>query len=184
MFTVPLWQAVALSLGMEPEEPFKPEWHGGLGVRRNRLRPDYIKRLEIACNHVENGQLPVDRWVENAPFREVKLPAFAAWALAQGWKLPKPFPGRDAAAAPKSPRPDRSAKAVSAKEERWYRDEYVPDCKKAGTLPSREDDSAAAQGAGLNLSRDRLRQLRKMYAPKNWKIPGRRKTGAANSGHQ
>ena len=90
---IELWKAVALSFGCEPsalpgldfgwrEDPFAdcPE--------------DFRERLEIACNHAENGNLRATGLLDEPPFRKVMLVEFAQWAAAppREWDLPLNFP--------------------------------------------------------------------------------------------
>ena len=96
--TMPLWQAVLLALGKEPDDHFAPSPpFGGIGAPHARLLPEYLKRLDLACNHIKADELSTARWVPNTPCCEVRLTEFAAWWEARGWELPAEFPGSDKA---------------------------------------------------------------------------------------
>lgn len=87
-----LWQAVALALDIEPENSLAPDWTGGFRIGRDRLPSDYADRLEIACNHLESGELWSDDGAENTPCRKVELTTFGEWWEKRGWRLPPQFP--------------------------------------------------------------------------------------------
>lgn len=81
MPTVRLWEAVALSLGIEPPEHLVDIASGG---RRGAAFKD---RLQIACANLKalgcTGALPESRSVA-----EVQLRQFARWCLSIGWQIP------------------------------------------------------------------------------------------------
>jgi hypothetical protein len=92
MITAEVWQAVALSFGAEPMTV------RGLALdcrdgEFDECPPDFRERLEIACNHIENGTLRADG-AGQIPFRKVTLAEFSEWAFAppRNWCLPKQFP--------------------------------------------------------------------------------------------
>jgi hypothetical protein len=97
MLTGEVWRAVALSLNIEPEAL------PGLDSRPLAERPfydcspEFRRRLEITCNHIDNRALQCTDSVPNVPYSIVNLSDFAAWAHALGWSLPeglrrKPLP--------------------------------------------------------------------------------------------
>jgi hypothetical protein len=74
-----LWQAVALSLDLEPPK-YSHEVRG--------WPSEYERRLKIATAHIECKNLAHNKFgCEN-----VNLPVFCAWAQSLGWGLPDKFP--------------------------------------------------------------------------------------------
>jgi hypothetical protein len=94
MLTGEVWQAVALSLNIEPDAL------PALDSRRLVDRPfddcptEFLRRLEIACNHIENGALQCTAQVPNTPYSTVSLSVFGTWAHARGWSLPDCLQGK------------------------------------------------------------------------------------------
>ena len=86
MPTARLWEAVALSLGVDPVE-----------AARDAYLPqhcsDYPKRLRIAEAHLAAGTaLRLVSGALDTPTATVRLPEFGAWARSVGWALPAAFP--------------------------------------------------------------------------------------------
>lgn len=75
------WQAVALSLDLEPptNESSVRGWP-----------PEYERRRKIAAAHMECKNL--QRSKADHGYGTVDLPAFSAWAQSLGWSLPDRFP--------------------------------------------------------------------------------------------
>jgi hypothetical protein len=87
-----VWAAVALSFDIEPRTI--PDLDFGWRDGPFDACPGYFReRLEIACNHIENGELQAE-WGGATPFRKVKLVDFSEWASAASrkWQLPSRFP--------------------------------------------------------------------------------------------
>ncbi len=91
MVTAELREAVALSLGFEPQT-----------LRPSNVPGEFMTRLDIACNHAENDKLSTVCKNADAALSEVDLRRFAEWALSMGWEIPASFP-RHAAGATTSP---------------------------------------------------------------------------------
>lgn len=72
--------------------------------------------------------------------------------------------------------PDRTAGTVAtAKLASWYR-QWVAQNAASGTIPTRDQDWAAAKAAlGNGVPRDAVRHLRRHMAPDDWRRQGRRK---------
>jgi hypothetical protein len=87
-----VWQAVALSFGAEPMKVpgLALDWRDG---EFDECPPDFRDRLQITCNHIEDGALRAEG-AGPIPFRKVRLVEFSEWALAppRNWCLPKQFP--------------------------------------------------------------------------------------------
>jgi hypothetical protein len=88
-----VWKAVALSFNVEPatvpEVDF--DWHEDPFAE---CQDDFKERLDIACNHIENGVLRADGSSRFTWFRKVKLLEFGNWAVDREWNLPAQFPCR------------------------------------------------------------------------------------------
>jgi hypothetical protein len=70
-----------------------------------------------------------------------------------------------------TPRP----KAPDAEVREWYKGTYIPDCQTAGDRPSEERDQAAAKlKFGDKVRRDQIRDIRRDFAPEDWRKQGRR----------
>lgn len=82
METAKLWQAVSLTLGLSPNcDPTLIKW------------PEvFEQRLRIAVNAVLTNVLAAERTAETRN-SVVRLPLFAAWAIAKNIDLPPTFPG-------------------------------------------------------------------------------------------
>jgi hypothetical protein len=98
MITAEVWQAVALSFGAEPMTV------PGLALdcrdgEFDECPSDFWDRLEIACNHIENGTLRAEG-AGQFPFRKVVLAEFFELALACNWCPPKQFPRNPGRTAP------------------------------------------------------------------------------------
>lgn len=94
-----LWQAVALSLDLEPPE-YSHEVRG--------WPSEYERRLKIANAHIECKNLAHNKFgCEN-----VNLPVFCAWAQSLGWSLPGRFPCAGATQ-PKAPSAANTKKYLS-----------------------------------------------------------------------
>ena len=82
----------------------------------------------------------------------------------------------------KKPKPNRSAgRLAPARLREWYRS-WIDQNTCMGTIPSRDEDWAAAkQALGESVPRDAVRTLREELAPAHWRKKGRRKS-ATQSG--
>ena len=67
---VSLWEAVALSLNVNPD-----------AVRMDKAGEDFNKRLRLAVAHGDSGSLPLTAHYPNQPVSPVILAKFAAWAV-------------------------------------------------------------------------------------------------------
>lgn len=68
-----------------------------------------------------------------------------------------------------------------AKLESWYRKEYIPRNEHKGTIPNRDKDWEAAKSeVSPYVTRDAVRELKRAFAPKHWKLKGRRKETGDN----
>jgi hypothetical protein len=87
-----VWQAVALSFGAEPIKVpgLDLDWRDG---EFDECPPNFLDRLEIACNHIETGALRAEG-TGQIPFRKVRLAHFFQWAFSppRSWPRPKQFP--------------------------------------------------------------------------------------------
>ena len=92
-----LWQAVALSLDLEPAD-LDIEWRpADYSDPFEDCPAEFKTNLKIAINHLKNGALPHTMLAfTNLPMSEVRLIDFAEWAraLPSKWDLPPQFPGR------------------------------------------------------------------------------------------
>ena len=87
-----LWQAVALSLNIEPYALPGLDFRPIIGGPFDCCPKEFRRRLEIACNHIEGGRLRFAAPAGRLPYYTVDLSEFAAWAQSLGWGLPDPFP--------------------------------------------------------------------------------------------
>lgn len=67
---VPLWQAVALSVNVNPD-----------AVPMDKAGDDFNKRLRVALAHANTGNLPLMIHYPNQPVSPIMLSQFAAWAV-------------------------------------------------------------------------------------------------------
>ena len=67
---VPLWQAVALSVNVNPD-----------AVPMDKAGDDFNKRLRVALAHANTGSLPLSVHYPNQPVSPLILAQFAAWAV-------------------------------------------------------------------------------------------------------
>ena len=90
---VDLWEAVALSLDMNPEaiEKAARGSHHDYGIARyDRCDKDFVSRIKIAVSRVEGRDLIPAVQKPVAIYCKVRLPEFAAWAReTMGWEIPE-----------------------------------------------------------------------------------------------
>ena len=96
---VKLWEAVALSCGVDPDELLTTE------RERDRLPKigEIRNRLEIAKNGIASGVITPITHSAHRPSQQndtVRLHEFVAWALSIGWRIPKPLAALAAANEP------------------------------------------------------------------------------------
>lgn len=101
MISAPLWEAVALSMDIEPEKMSPaPDFRWG-NYPFDDAELEYKKRITIACDHTNEGSLIATRgWGGSKYHNPVKLSIFGAWARSLGWSLPKKFPNAQSLPAP------------------------------------------------------------------------------------
>ena len=89
--SAPVYQAVALSLNINPENirGLDSDPIGGLIFKNTP--PDFQKRINIAINHVAENKLKTKSIFPNLPLRIVDLSVFSAWCEEIGWVLPDEF---------------------------------------------------------------------------------------------
>jgi hypothetical protein len=106
--SVDLWQAVALSVGVEPE-PFSVldrlrgfARNAGQALGPQRTPVEFVRRLRIAeANLGEGGPIVPVTWNQDRAFCSVNLRQFGAWAVESGLPLPEEFPrAKEEVAAP------------------------------------------------------------------------------------
>jgi hypothetical protein len=105
MLTCELWQAVALSLDIEPNAVPGLTFRPIVGGPFDDCPAQFRRRLEIANNHVEWGAMDRPAYTRDRTREVVRLADFADWAVSLGWELPDPFLN-------KSVRANRSRRAV------------------------------------------------------------------------
>jgi hypothetical protein len=74
----------------------------------------------------------------------------------------------------RTPQPRRCSNTAATT---WYR-KWIAENVAAGTRPNRKQDAEAARAAGISVSRERLRGLRRELAPPEWTSHGRRPSGS------
>lgn len=94
MLTVEVWRAVALSLDIEPDFLSGLDFRPIIGGPFDDCPSEFKRRLDIASNHVENGQLQCPAPSSIGQYSTVGLADFGEWASSLGWSLPDPFPRR------------------------------------------------------------------------------------------
>jgi hypothetical protein len=97
--------------------------------------------------------------------------------------------GTDTAAEDRTPEATRQGPAAPRfYSEAWLRKwwfERLEHHKRAGTIPSRDEDWEAAKAAvSPHVPRDAVRRLRRDHAPQAWKKQGRRQAEVKKTGHQ
>ena len=94
-------------------------------------------------------------------------PHLVGWVFVPEGSLAQLLSGMDSAS-------DRSTVVFCVDTEEWYQD-YVQNLIAAGTTSSRNDDLRAAREAFVHpIPRERLRELRRRFAPPEWQKGGRR----------
>lgn len=112
---VPLWQAVALSVNVNPD-----------AVPMDKAGDDFNKRLRVALAHANTGNLPLMIHYPNQPVSPIMLSQFAAWAV----KLNIPnMPPELLAMAETKPEP---AQAVTTETREQRQDRRLKACIDAG----------------------------------------------------
>ncbi|MEI6195784.1 MAG: hypothetical protein WCS42_15800 [Verrucomicrobiota bacterium] len=106
MIQAQVWEAVALSLDLEPEKLPGLDWRAIDGNIFGDCPEEFRRRLKIACNAVDSLALPTESGDYQARSRVVSLAKFARWTttLNRPWTLPAEFP-RGAAPEPAEPAP-------------------------------------------------------------------------------
>jgi hypothetical protein len=169
MVSVLLWQAVSLSLDLEPDAFRSSITHLGLDAAVQGGPADFRLRLVVAVNHLENGSLRAVKPAAEPRYSDVSLHQFAAWANSLSWQIPDSFP-RGGRRSSKVPPP--------AAAERWFK-AHIGNWALKGKIPSRDDDfEAACAEFRYSVPRPFVRDLRRQFAPDDWKAHGRRKSGA------
>jgi len=87
----PLWQAIALSLDIEPEG--LSGYQGGMFERFDRCPEEFKRRLDIASSRI--AELEVTALAIDSPARSfIKLSSLREWAekLKNPWTFPEDFP--------------------------------------------------------------------------------------------
>jgi hypothetical protein len=92
VLTSEIWQAVALSLDIEPHALPGLDFRPIIGGPFDSCPEEFRRRLDIARNHVEGGVLKCTAHAGSRPHDTVSLSVFAAWAQSLGWSLPDSFP--------------------------------------------------------------------------------------------
>jgi hypothetical protein len=92
MVSAHLWEAVALSLNLEPNTAnVLVTDMGNLNIRKAPAK--FTERLDIAENYVRTGRLEFLNWGNRGgKFCEVELSEFSSWAIEIEWDLPEAFP--------------------------------------------------------------------------------------------
>lgn len=88
ILTCELWQAVALSLEIEPDAMPGVNFRPINGGPFDDCPAEFRRRLEIADNHVQSGALGRPAYAGNRTREIVKLSELATWAQSRGWSLP------------------------------------------------------------------------------------------------
>lgn len=164
MPVVNLYEAVALSLGKNPETLDSDFFRGDMDIE-----PELHKRLKVAVSHASAGSLKLLAYGGNGYRNPVSLPHFCEWASGIWPNLPKALAaiiGTDARASRSSvsealPQPAGATQNGTAK--RWTEAELqrlVKSHKENGT-------KAAAKNFGISVSRVRelVRPFREKKAP-------------------
>ena len=141
MPSVALWQAVCLSLDIEPDEHLKD---GATRVRsdHSRLPADYWDRLMVCLSNlsVTHGPIrvhgPLYRGMKN-PNCSVLLSEIAAFAIDCAWPIPDAMKARV---------PSPAGKPAESKEER--QDRRLLACESAGLLMPNSDVGRLPDGIG------------------------------------
>jgi hypothetical protein len=82
--------------------------------------------------------------------------------------------GLEAFLKPRSKAKRRNGKMMQPRINAWFRREWGPENQRAGTLPKPEDDLRAARRKfGEGVTRDQVREARRLHAPQSWKTGGR-----------
>lgn len=90
--SAPLWQAVALSLDMDPGSVREATNHLSNGDPFRNSPQEFKERLKLAVNHLECDNLSTKKREANTADSEVDLRVFAAWATSLEWNLHDQFP--------------------------------------------------------------------------------------------
>ncbi len=88
-----LWQCVALSCSIEPEEKdFGSRAVGYASSSDYSTMPvEFHDRLGIAISHLGSGRLMAEDNPPNIAHSRTSLPGFAAWAISLNWTVPNDF---------------------------------------------------------------------------------------------
>lgn len=94
MASVELWEALSLSVGLNPARWPPPR------DTPDEVITDYKRRLRVVESHLgPDGTLQLVSGVGARGNPRVRLPKFASWALSLGWRLPDAYPRAAAEAA-------------------------------------------------------------------------------------
>jgi len=88
---VKLWEAIALSLNIDPDKVKFNHDNWALGNSVFEESKEFEDRLEILKRTIDrnNGLKSLDISIGNQSANTISLPQFAVWALSIGWKIPQ-----------------------------------------------------------------------------------------------
>lgn len=170
-----LMEIINIGRGAEPETLFRKSDLPDLWWRRYR---DILQRVEL-------GEIPSVKIYETPKLRRISLHHLAPLAhdLGDNWQWLRDICSRWEAAHGKALRNTKPAEVSLSKKENYVplkrrHEDWAVDYYRRMTSqidkgerhrpPSRDDDLSEARAAGLKITRDQSRNLRKKFAPKEW----------------
>ncbi len=121
--TTELWEAICLSLDLEPQRPASYNYLQSrkpptFAYPTAAIEKEFNRRVEVARDHLIAGSLPVVAHGENDWTARVELHSFRLWAesLKTPWTLPEEFPRK-----PLSHAAPKSEETVPERNLRWAR---------------------------------------------------------------
>lgn len=160
MLTARVWEAVALSMDIEPGEVSGIDFRPIAGDVFDDCPREFRRRLDIAANHIKGSNLPYTGFTLDPRYSEVRLTVFATWAQSLGWSLPDRFP-REPTPVGNPASPGGRARGPKTGKTEAVAAEILAQLKTGSLTPcSLHSAKEVAMAAQFNVSRDTYRKAR------------------------